>query len=40
MRAKVLLQTKKEISNLLELSLQIDYVTPLIYEGENVIEHL
>ena len=40
MRAKVLAQTKSEISNLLELSVQIGQVTPLIYEGENVIEHL
>ena len=34
------MQIKVEISNLLEICSKIDQETPLIYEGEQVIEFL
>lgn len=39
-RTRILSQCKAEISMLLQLSEQINQVTPLIYEEEHVVEHL
>ena len=36
----MLVNSKREITNLLRVAQQIDRITPLIYEGEHVVEHL
>jgi len=36
----MLVNSKREITNLLRVAEQIDRITPLIYEGEHVVEHL
>ena len=39
-RKRVLAEIKSEISSLLTVSTEIDSATPLIYEGEHVVEHI
>ena len=39
-RQKILNEIKAELAKLIKLSSEIDKVTPLIFEGEDVVSHL
>ena len=39
-RAEILSQTKIELNKLIKLSIEVERTTPLIFEDENVVQHL